>query len=154
MSWRALLHGDDRRHARAAVDAILAGLPAVTSIGLGGAAGQAILHAYAAAGCPDPGPSEARAAALLDDSVAGLDGAHATGLWRGLAGVRFAVAHLAGGDMAADALAAIDAVILDGLDAWRDRYDLMDGLCGIAVAALEGGGACDAIALRVLDHLE
>lgn len=154
MSWGILLDGDDRQHANAAVRAILAALAdrAVKRCDLNGAAGLACLFAYAG----DERHTH-RGAEHLDAATAALETSiAATGLWSGIAGVRFAIAHLADAGDAAVVLAAIDRALLEALaiERWNASYDLIGGLCGIGVAALESGRTADAIALRVLDHLE
>lgn len=98
------------------------------------------------------------ATAALEAAVEGLPALHHHGLWGGTTGVGWAVAHLAGGDEAEHACAVIDQAIGQRLDApgWDGHYDLISGLVGFGVYALERlpAGGARAIAGRVLDHLE
>jgi hypothetical protein len=140
MSWRVLI--DDERGRRAALDIVEAieALP-VSTQGLSGSAGRALMCSYAAAAA-DGAQADAltaQATAHLDHAVAALADMRGVSLWGGVSGVRFAIAHLAGGDEAAEVLAVIDEAVAGVLAApWADTYDLISGLVGIGVAALEG----------------
>ncbi|MBK9035333.1 MAG: lanthionine synthetase C family protein [Myxococcales bacterium] len=157
MTWAVLLND---QHARAVCDELVAAVAKVPAVpgGLGGAAGHALLYTYAAMASPEGGDALMQAgSARLDAAVAALDGDVKTiGLWSGVAGVRFAIAHLADGDAAAAAIATIDAALVSVLERapWPDTYDLISGLCGIGAAALEGPEPNHAILARVIDHLE
>jgi hypothetical protein len=95
----------------------------------------------------------ARATAHLDHAAAALADLRGVSLWGGIGGVRFAIAHLAGGDEAAEALAMIDGAVERVLaEPWTDTYDLIGGLVGIGVAALEGTPSRAVIA-RVVGQL-
>lgn len=159
MSWRVLLDDDERQRANAVVIEIVAQLATfdAESTGLNGGAGRACLLAYAAHAAADDAGEAQRGAEHLDAAMASLGTTVVgTGLWSGMAGVRFAIAHLADGEEAAEALVVIDAALVEALATapWTGSYDLISGLCGIGAAALEGGAAADVILLRVLDHLE
>lgn len=95
------------------------------------------------------------AAAWLDRAVGRLaDGVRGPGLWGGIAGVGFAVAHLAGGEEAEEALGVIDEALAEVLavEPWRGDYDLISGLAGLGVYAIERGST--PLATRVLEQLE
>lgn len=158
MAWRSILDGELKRRALEVAGEIVAaavdGPPAPG--GFDGAGGQACLMVYALQSGGDDSLATS-GGERLDAMLAGLNAAQWTsGLWGGLAGVRFTVAHLAGGDEVGDALTSLDAGLLHQLDAdpADANYDLISGLCGYGVAALEGGGAGEAIVQRVLDRLE
>ncbi len=158
MSWQCLLEGELKQRAIETADEIIAAIAARPdgTGALDGAGGHACLMVYAVHAGRDEALAE-RAAAMLDAMVTGVsEGGGRGALWGGLAGARFTVAHLAGGDEAGEALLAMDAALLTMLavPAWDQDYDLIGGLCGFGVAALEGGGEAERIAVRVLDHLE
>lgn len=147
--WAPLLDGARR-------DQLLDTVAEITTA-LGDSASLTLL-AYAARLDRFP-EAEARATRRLDALVASLaETARPLGLWGGLAGAGWTVAHLAEVDDAEAVCAAIDDVLLDHLDqaVWPGDYDLIGGLVGIGVAALERLAAPSArrVAGRVLDHLE
>lgn len=76
------------------------------------------------------------------------------GLYDGLARIGWTVAHLADDANAAELCASVDAALLGALDGpWIGSYDLISGLVGFGVYALERGTAGRAIAARVLQAL-
>jgi hypothetical protein len=98
---------------------------------------------------PDGAAGEALAAA-----VGRLTGGR-PGLFGGITGIGWTVAHLAGGETADRVCEAIDRALARQLAAERhDDYDLISGLVGLGVYALERGDAGHSIATKVLDHLE
>ncbi|HUQ04836.1 MAG TPA: lanthionine synthetase LanC family protein [Kofleriaceae bacterium] len=125
--------------------------------GMEGGVGRACLLAYAGQAHGDEGMIE-RGTELLDAAVASLnDERGVPGLWGGLADTRFMLAHVAAGDEADHGLGVIDDALLDTLGGTlRRRIDLIGGLAGIGLAALEdpARGRGTAIATRVLDMLE
>lgn len=140
MSWRVLI--DDERARRVALDIVAAieARPAIEA-GLSGSAGRALVCSYAAAAAPEAHAEAltAQATAHLDQAVAALVNMRGVSLWGGVSGARFAIAHLAGGEEAAEVLTVIDDAVARVLAApWADTYDLISGLVGIGVAALEG----------------
>lgn len=140
MSWRVLI--DDKRARRAALD-IVAAIEAAPAdaAGLSGSAGRALVCSYAAAVAADAEADAltAQATAHLDHAVAALTEMRGVSLWGGVSGPRFAIAHLAGGEEAAEVLTVIDDAVARVLATpWTDTYDLISGLVGIGVAALEG----------------
>ena len=118
--WRPILDGARAVQARRVVDGITAGWTVPDAhAGLDGAAARALLLAYAGR---DPD-------AELDAAIAGVGGLP-PGLHHGVAGVAFVLAHL-GHD--------VDASVDDGLAGALPNlpFDLVDGVCGIGVYALE-----------------
>jgi hypothetical protein len=131
----------------------------------GGAAGQALFFAYlalhrdalAAAGAPLPAlppavleSAEEHASRLLDRACDALASVPTTpDLYSGFAGVGWTVEHLQGGpgvadpaddaDADADANAEIDAAVLElvAQSPWLGDYDLIRGLTGLGVYAVE-----------------
>jgi hypothetical protein len=166
MSWRPLLEGSLKDRARESVQAIrddLAVRPqdAASEPSLaGGAAGLAVLHGYLARAGRGP-DHEALAAGCLQDSLTALaDRPREASLYGGLTGAGWALAHLQGrlpGLDGEDDREEIDEVLLQHLDQspWAEDYDLVSGLVGLGVYALERlprprAAACLA---RVIEHL-
>jgi lantibiotic modifying enzyme len=166
MSWQPLLQDALKDRALESVQAIVddlacwrlvpAGDPSLAS----GTAGLALLYGYLAQtqGAPDHAATAVR---LLQQATAAVaDKPTAASLYGGLAGVGWALAHLRGrlpGLDAEDDLADMDEVLLDhlGQSPWRDDYDLISGLVGFGVYALERlpGPLAAACLGRVLDRL-
>jgi hypothetical protein len=146
MSWRCLLDGELRAQATGAIGDIV------------GVVDAPCLLAYAGQASSDEALIE-RGSAALERAIEALDNdaVGSPGLWGGFADVRFLVAHLADGGEADHALGVIDDALLDTLGGtMRRRIDLIGGVAGIGVAALEdparGRGA--EVAARALDLLE
>jgi lantibiotic biosynthesis protein len=140
--WRPVLEGDDAAAARSAVDEIVAALdgvelddPSVEA----GLAGVALLHGYRARAGED-GAAEAASEALAA-AIERIDRLTTPWLFRGVAGLGFALHHLA--DVVAvedDACLAVDALVLDLLAAIEDPpIELMKGVVGLGVYGLERG---------------
>src|SRR5437868_6514647 len=76
-------------------------------------------------------------------------------LYGGAAQLGWVIAHLTDGEAADTMCGRIDAALDEQLAGpWNGDYDLISGLTGIGVYALERGEPGRAIATRVLDHLE
>lgn len=152
MTWRPLLDGDLAARSLQAVEDVARALESFTPPAddrrypslSGGAAGQAVLHAYLALHKDDEQEAE-RAATLLDTAAQAL----ATtllppGLYSGFSGVAWAVEHLQARLFEPDpqdddpnreideALAAYLSTLTEA-----DEYDLISGLTGIGVYARE-----------------
>ncbi|KAB2887168.1 MAG: hypothetical protein F9K40_21805, partial [Kofleriaceae bacterium] len=158
MAWRCLLDGEVRSRAIGAIGDIVGAAPGEdrTTHGLEGAAGRACLLAYAGQAKGDEAMLE-RGNELLESSVGALaDGFGAPGLWGGLADVRFVLAHLVAGEEGGEALAVIDDALVEVVGGASERIDLIGGLSGIGVAALEdpARGRGTELAARVLDAIE
>jgi len=148
MCWQPILENVPKEQARGSIALILEalsklereldGAPSLA----GGMAGLAVLHGYLAqaGGGQD---HAALAAELLQRATAAVsDDPGAASLYGGLAGVGYTMAHLQGrlpGLDAEDELAEIDEALLEHLDQspWPETYDLIDGLVGFGVYALE-----------------
>jgi hypothetical protein len=165
--WRPLLDGDDAARAEAALVAVAEALrhPAVPAASHGtlaaGEAGVALFFGTLDRARPGEGWDDV-AAELLDraiDAVAGSEQTH--GLFSGFPGVAWVAQHLAAGeaegDPADDPNTEIDAAVLRLLDQrpWTHHFDLMVGLVGLGVYALERlPRSAAALCLeRVVDHL-
>jgi lantibiotic modifying enzyme len=165
MSWQPLLQGAWKDRAQECIQAILDDL---TSLGrdpggdpslAGGTAGLALLHGYLAQ-TEHSQDHAARAGRCLQDAIATVaDRPVEASLYSGLTGVGWVMAHLQGplSGPGEDDLAQIDDVLLDHLERspWADDYDLINGLVGFGVYALErlprsGARAC---LERVIDRL-
>jgi hypothetical protein len=128
----------------------------------GGTAGLAVLHGYLAQTRQGP-ESNALARRCLQHATAAVAEQPGTAsLYSGLTGVGWAMAmaHLRSqwpGWDGEDDLAEIDAVLFDHLDQspWRGAYDLIEGLVGFGVYALERLPRPAAVACleRVVDRL-
>jgi lantibiotic modifying enzyme len=155
VSWRPILEGDDARRARERIAAIVA-----TPIELDdpslmqGWAGIALLHGYLAR----TGDRDAadRAHDALARAIEGLGtGTPTPWLGTGFVGVAWAMHHLRDlVDVDGDTLAAVDAMVADLLvrDVWTLDYELLAGLVGLGVYALERG--LPALVERVVQHLD
>jgi hypothetical protein len=167
MSWQPLLQGACKDRVWATVQGILEDLAAPEWAAAdnpslaGGSAGLAILHGYLALAPHRQGHADA-AARCLEHALAGA-AANPTSasLYSGLTGVGWALAHLGGwlpGLDGADDLTEIDDVLLGHLDRspWAEDYDLISGLVGFGVYALERLPRPAAVAClqRVIAHLD
>lgn len=148
-AWSPLVDGEAAAQAVAAAQAIagdLAGDPAqAQGPGLGrGQAGLALFHAYLERSLGHPEAGE-RAQYHLEQAIAGLAEQRmpSSGLFHGFAGVAWAVEHLTGGEAAdeeEDPNTEIDEALLSRLrrdGPWRGEFDLLGGLVGWGVYALE-----------------
>jgi len=113
----------------------------------------ALLRAYVAEIVPDDhdvgGDALGRALELFARHGADV------GLFGGTARIGWTVAHLTAGETADQVCASLDAALLRQLAGeWTRDYDLIRGLVGLGVYALERGDAGHALAIRVLDQLE
>ena len=141
-AWGQLLDGELAARAEDVVTEIadaLAGISAVSPTSLaGGGPGIGLFFAYLASVRPGQGHEE-RAGRLLD---AGFDGVAAalldSSLFVGFSGVAWTAEHVLGG-ADDDPSASIDEALRELLAAspWRGDYDLVTGLVGLAVYALE-----------------
>ncbi|MBA2540985.1 MAG: hypothetical protein H0V17_15200, partial [Deltaproteobacteria bacterium] len=75
-------------------------------------------------------------------------------LYSGACGVGWSIEHLAAGEIGERVCGAVDTAVLQRLAGWEGEYDLISGLVGIGIYAMERGEAGHALAARVLDHLE
>jgi lantibiotic modifying enzyme len=144
-SWSPILEGALRVGAIEAVQEIAAILPrfAPTHASLvGGAAGLAVFHAYLARAGGDDGAAQtaSQSLALAMEQTAATT--MSPSLYSGFTGVAWAVEHLSAqlldtGDD--DPNEAVDALIVEYLKRtpWRGDYDLIIGLAGLGVYALE-----------------
>jgi hypothetical protein len=151
-AWRGLdLTEQDRARATTLIGEIVRTVPATDDPSLAlGTAGTALLHAHL-------GDDERAATCAEDALVAAVAAAEVgAGLYEGITGPAWVLAHLDGwvldlGDD--DPLDAIDTALADLLDAdWDGDVDLVSGLAGIGVYALERPHAA-ALVDRVVDHL-
>jgi hypothetical protein len=148
MPWQPLLEGDLADRAREAVDAIVEDLAARQPEGAegpslaGGRTGLALLHGYLAQTGYGPGHAAAAERHLRAATAAVAEQPTSASLYGGLTGVGWAIAHLQGrlpGLDGEDDVAEIDDVLLHHLDRspWTGDYDLIEGLVGFGVYALE-----------------
>ena len=135
--------GDIARDLRARYAAGAPAAPAAEAYSLSdGRAGGALFHAYLGEALGDEGAREA-AVGLLEAALdAAAGGPRSAWLYQGFTGVAWALAHLAGrlidpGED--DPNDAVDQALLGLLSAspWPGHYDLISGLVGTGVYALE-----------------
>jgi lantibiotic modifying enzyme len=147
MSWQPLLEGEWKDRAWESIRAIRNELSRLDGAAIGpslagGATGLAVLHGYLAQA--EGGPEHAAAAVRhLRGATADAAGSPTeASLYSGLTGVGWALAHLQGRLAQLDGeddLAEIDEALREHLDKspWREDYDLISGLVGFGVYALE-----------------
>jgi lantibiotic biosynthesis protein len=123
-----------------------------------GDAGLALFHAAMARSWPDSG-HEQRARERLEQAEAALaEVPLVPGLYAGFTGVAWAVQHQMAESGAEDRLEAIDEALLEltGQSPWTHDFDLIHGLAGFGVYAVERLPRPSAALLlgRILDRLE
>ena len=108
-----------------------------------GDSGIAVALAYLDGAFPGEGFGAAAHAALRTAVRAISSGRIGPSLMQGFTGVAWATAHLARreGESADAAVAAIDRVLTELLErgAWRAGFDVVSGVCGVGVYAIERG---------------
>jgi lantibiotic modifying enzyme len=108
----------------------------------GGRAGLAVLFAYLAQARSEPGDADL-AVRFLNEAIEAVAAVPMSdGLYGGFTGIAWAVAHIQeqlGLPAEEDPSQAIDGALLDSLDRspWPGEYDLISGLVGLGVYALE-----------------
>jgi hypothetical protein len=166
MPWQPLLQGALKDRAFESIQEIVDDLarpergPAGDPSLAGGTAGLALLHGYLAQAACGKDSAAAVGRCLERATAAVADNPTSASLYSGLTGVGWALAHLQGRlpglDGEVDA-AEIDELLLDHLDRspWPDDYDLIGGLVGFGVYALERLPVPAAVACleRVVDRL-
>lgn len=147
-AWSPLVDGETAAQALAAAEAIARDLSSDPTWAAGpglnrGKAGQALFFAYLEQALGDIEAGE-RAESLVEMAIVDLAGqsAPAASLYHGFVGVAWVVEHLGGGELSAgeeDPNAEIDAALLSLLQRspWQGEFDLLDGLVGWGVYALE-----------------
>ena len=117
-------------------------------------ADHAVLRSYLASDVVFPDPED-KAGRLLAEAIRRFNTHTPTlGLDDGGARIGWTIAHLASTEVAADRCARLDQMLLEATEHWSGTYDLLTGLVGFGVYALERGDAGKRLAVRVLDHLE
>lgn len=117
-------------------------------------ADHALLRSYLASDVVFP-DIEDKGGRLLADAMRRFNGGTPTlGMDHGGARIGWTIAHLASAEVADDRCARLDHMLLHATAGWIGDYDLMNGLVGFGVYALERGEAGRALAVRVLDRLE
>jgi hypothetical protein len=116
-------------------------------------ADHALLRSYLASDVVFPDPDD-KAGRLLADAIKKFNGSPALGLDSGGARIGWMLAHLASPEIAGDRCARLDQMLMRATESWVGEFDLMNGLVGFGVYALERGAGGRALARRVLDLLE
>jgi hypothetical protein len=165
-AWQAVLDGALQRQALDTVAAITRHLRTIPAADLkdaslaGGAAGLAVFHAYSARARHDRSEG-ARAGELLDHAAAVMAETPLTpSLYGGLTGLGWVAEQLRQQFplLATEEInEEVDEVLLEHLQTprWTADYDLVEGLVGLGVYALERLPRPTAVACleRVIDHL-
>lgn len=114
----------------------------------------AVLRSYLDADGAVPDPDDRAGEALIRsiELLAQLGGTPS--LYGGAARIGWTVSHHASGEDADAACKAIDEVLVRQLEGWTRDYDLISGLVGFGVYALERGDAGAALASEVVGGLE
>jgi hypothetical protein len=148
MSWQPLLEGVWKDRALESVQAVVDDLaslgcgPAGEPSLAGGTAGLALVHGYLEQARRGQGHAPTAVRYLRQAIAAVADQPALPTLYSGLAGVGWALAHLQGRVPEVDGeedLLEIDGVLLSHLESspWSADYDLVGGLVGFGVYALE-----------------
>ena len=157
VAWRPLItDAQERSRLLTAVREIATVLEAapVTSQRAGVHCDLAILRAYLAADGSVPDDDDATTTHVAAALAAQARTQRELGLHGGLAGVGWTIAHLASDENAEEICCSIDAALLRALESdWAGPYDLISGLVGIGVYALEREAAGHALVARVLERL-
>lgn len=174
-SWQPLLQGNPAARALEAVEAIAAALPQAPiepPVAAGpeetiawrcslasGRAGQALFYGYLSFSSADDGPADL-AIELLDQAAEGVAAVPMSeSLFSGFPGVAWTAEHLQGRVFEAegDPQLAMDEAILSLLSRspWPGEYDLINGLAGLGIHALERLPRPSAVACleRVIEEL-
>jgi hypothetical protein len=160
--WRPLLKGAARAQALAVVDEISAELRQCGARGTdpslaGGIAGLAVFYSYLAESRRERG-DEKIALRLLDQASEAVAATRMSpDLFGGFTGIAWAMAHLERRLQEIDSVEAIDEALQRhlGQAPWRREYDVVSGLVGFAVYALERFPRKSAIACLelIVEHL-
>ncbi|MEO8699567.1 MAG: lanthionine synthetase LanC family protein [Kofleriaceae bacterium] len=116
-------------------------------------ADRAVLRAYLARDATLEDPDDVMTASLIAAIEAATAGA---GLFGGIARTAWTVAHLTGGDQADGVCTAIETALLRILDGDGAEYELVSGIAGFGILALERRESETGarLATRVVDRLE
>jgi lantibiotic modifying enzyme len=160
MPWKPLLAGELKDQAWDRVRAIVDDLPtpAHDPFLASGAAGLALLHGYLAM-VESSGDRVSCVVNCLQSATKALaDRPVEASLYSGLTGVGWAMQHLQRnltGLDGEDELSEIDEVLLHHLrqSPWRENFDLVGGVVGLGIYALERLPAAASCLERVIDHL-
>ena len=101
---------------------------------------------------PDPEDRAGQALIAAIELLAQIGGTPS--LYGGAARIGWTVSHHASGEDADAACKAIDEVLVRQLEGWTRDYDLISGLVGFGVYAIERGDAGAPLARAVLDGLD
>jgi lantibiotic modifying enzyme len=157
MVWRPLVVGEDGARSEAAIATIAAAIPRLAPSGASlahGTAGAAVFYSYLARS--GRGGAQ-RAEDYLERAMAAVgDEPMTPSLHEGFTGIGWAVQHLI--EDVDDVISEIDSALLEvaSRSPWTERYDLVSGLIGFGVYALERRprGAADAILDKVVARLD
>ena len=150
---RPLFTGDQRETVIRTVHGLVAVVETIESREAADHADRAVLRAHLAHGEIVPDPDDTAGAALSDAVATLTTSRQMLGLFGGTAGIGWAVAQLADGDVAQLVCARIDAALEQAVDRDTWPYDLIAGITGFGVYALARGAAGQHLATRVVRAL-
>ena len=150
---RPLFTGDQRERVIRTVHGLVAVVDTIESREAADHADRAVLRAHLAHGEVVPDPDDTAGAALSDAVATLTTSRQMLGLFGGTAGIGWAVAQLADGDVAQLVCARIDAALEQAVDRDAWPYDLIAGITGFGVYALARGAAGQPLATRVVRAL-
>lgn len=150
MGWRPIVEGEEAARAARVVDELLAGCLREDADAISPAQAS-LLWAYAAAWQPNAAFEDARDRAV--EQTAELD-TQGVGLWGGLCGHGFVLAHLVD-ESCKETLASLDDALFEELKkpSWPGHFDLISGLVGVDVYLRERTyNSADASRIAELRH--
>jgi hypothetical protein len=153
VAWHPLITDGRRDSIARVVREIVVALDAAPASVPGDHADRALLRTYVAQDelVPDPGDAAGAALAL----ALGALPAAGPSLFGGTLGIGWTVAHVTGGEIADQVCSKIDRGLQRRFDAsGSEGYDLVSGLVGLGVYAIERGKPGRDLALRILERLE
>jgi hypothetical protein len=151
MTWKPIV---EPARIAAVLEELVAAIDAHPRVQPGDAADYAVLRGYLASDGAVADPDERGGDALSQAVEALAASGGGPGLFGGAAQIGWTVAHHTEGSDADAVCDAIDEAIGPRLSGWSGDYDLISGLAGFGVYALERGAAGAPLASAVLDGLE
>lgn len=151
MTWKPIV---ERARVASVLEQVVAAVDAHPRAEPSAHADYTVLRGYLGADDAVGDPEDRGSAALTEAIEALARTGGSPGLFGGAAQIGWTVAHHTEGSDADAVCNAVDQALAPRLSDWSDVYDLISGLAGFGVYALERGPAGAAIAHAVLDGLE
>jgi lantibiotic biosynthesis protein len=151
MTWKPIV---ERARVASVLEQIVAAVDAHPRTEPSQHADYTVLRGYLGSDDAVPDPDDRGSEALTEAIEALARNGGGPGLFGGAAQIGWTVAHHTEGGDADTVCGAIDEALAPRLPGWSGDYDLISGLAGFGVYALERGPGGAAIARAVLDGLE